>query len=117
MVGGIRKPPASITSTPLRHVAGNVYRFVLFFFFSSRRRHTRLQGDWSSDVCSSDLPDVKIIVDANQQWTVKQAIKVGSALAEYDPYWIEDPVAAHDIDGLKAVKEAQIGRASCRERV
>src|SRR5256885_708201 len=28
----------------------------VFFFFSSRRRHTRLQGDWSSDVCSSDLP-------------------------------------------------------------
>src|SRR5215467_11842465 len=27
-----------------------------FFFCSSRRRHTRLQGDWSSDVCSSDLP-------------------------------------------------------------
>src|SRR2546426_4655357 len=30
------------------------YDYV-FFFFSSRRRHTRLQGDWSSDVCSSDL--------------------------------------------------------------
>src|SRR5688500_20293081 len=28
---------------------------VVVFFFSSRRRHTRLQGDWSSDVCSSDL--------------------------------------------------------------
>src|SRR3989454_9264785 len=28
---------------------------MCFFFFSSRRRHTRLQGDWSSDVCSSDL--------------------------------------------------------------
>src|SRR6202165_2354448 len=28
---------------------------VLVFFFSSRRRHTRLLGDWSSDVCSSDL--------------------------------------------------------------
>src|SRR5256885_16996090 len=28
---------------------------VSVFFFSSRRRHTRLQGDWSSDVCSSDL--------------------------------------------------------------
>src|SRR5256885_6919043 len=28
---------------------------VVRFFFSSRRRHTRLQGDWSSDVCSSDL--------------------------------------------------------------
>src|SRR5256885_10707397 len=29
--------------------------FLIIFFFSSRRRHTRLQGDWSSDVCSSDL--------------------------------------------------------------
>src|SRR5438477_3003421 len=28
----------------------------VFFFFSSRRRHTRLTCDWSSDVCSSDLP-------------------------------------------------------------
>src|SRR5258707_9301426 len=30
---------------------------TLFFFFSSRRRHTRYWRDWSSDVCSSDLPD------------------------------------------------------------
>src|SRR5437763_9299545 len=28
---------------------------IVFFFFSSRRRHTRYIGDWSSDVCSSDL--------------------------------------------------------------
>src|ERR1022692_392821 len=28
---------------------------ALLFFFSSRRRHTRLQGDWSPDVCSSDV--------------------------------------------------------------
>src|SRR5207248_5815638 len=28
---------------------------IVFFFFSSRRRHTRSYGDWSSDVCSSDL--------------------------------------------------------------
>src|SRR5256885_10018761 len=42
------------------------------FFFSSRRRHTRLQGDWSSDVCSSDLsasrssslPDVPTMEEA-----------------------------------------------------
>src|SRR2546422_4621268 len=27
----------------------------MFFFFSSRRRHTRCSRDWSSDVCSSDL--------------------------------------------------------------
>src|SRR5256885_8327300 len=36
-------------------VARGSSRFGFFFFFSSRRRHTRLQGDWSSDVCSSDL--------------------------------------------------------------
>src|SRR2546430_12203068 len=30
-------------------------RSMLFFFFSSRRRHTRFDCDWSSDVCSSDL--------------------------------------------------------------
>src|SRR5699024_11939819 len=29
---------------------------LVFFFFSSRRRHTRSKRDWSSDVCSSDLP-------------------------------------------------------------
>src|SRR5256885_13401723 len=32
----------------------------LTIFFSSRRRHTRLQGDWSSDVCSSDLTDAML---------------------------------------------------------
>src|SRR2546422_7183631 len=30
---------------------------LLYFFFSSRRRHTRCSRDWSSDVCSSDLAD------------------------------------------------------------
>src|SRR5688500_20358221 len=40
------------------------------FFFSSRRRHTRLQGDWSSDVCSSDL----VVVDEKgkkTEWSVE----------------------------------------------
>src|SRR5437764_3594275 len=32
---------------------------VSCFFFSSRRRHTRYIGDWSSDVCSSDLPKIE----------------------------------------------------------
>src|SRR5256886_16277681 len=34
-------------------------RSVLCFFFSSRRRHTRFDCDWSSDVCSSDLQEVR----------------------------------------------------------
>src|SRR5690606_40309506 len=32
---------------------------VCYFFFSSRRRHTRFSRDWSSDVCSSDLIDAR----------------------------------------------------------
>src|SRR6266581_1297289 len=36
------------------------------FFFSSRRRHTRWTGDWSSDVCSSDL-------ESMTNWTEKKA--------------------------------------------
>src|SRR5215203_5137806 len=34
--------------------------FFFFFFFSSRRRHTRYWRDWSSDVCSSDLPPTSL---------------------------------------------------------
>src|SRR2546421_2897923 len=33
----------------------DISRVSVFFFFSSRRRHTRSDRDWSSDVCSSDL--------------------------------------------------------------
>src|SRR5438046_5432009 len=33
-----------------------LFVFFFVFFFSSRTRHTRLVSDWSSDVCSSDLP-------------------------------------------------------------
>src|SRR5699024_5906691 len=35
---------------------------VYFFFFSSRRRHTRSKRDWSSDVCSSDLKENELIM-------------------------------------------------------
>src|SRR6266511_1901019 len=35
----------------------------MFFFFSSRRRHTRFSRDWSSDVCSSDLAALVILVE------------------------------------------------------
>src|SRR3712207_9576502 len=45
---------------------------VIFFFFSSRRRHTRYWRDWSSDVCSSDLIkplEDKIVVQASEAET------------------------------------------------
>src|SRR3712207_7304405 len=37
-----------------------VYTDYCFFFFSSRRRHTRYWRDWSSDVCSSDLLPIRV---------------------------------------------------------
>src|SRR5437879_10785646 len=44
----------------LRYVCFRHLRAIVdVFFFSSRRRHTRYIGDWSSDVCSSDLGDVR----------------------------------------------------------
>src|SRR5206468_8520329 len=36
------------------------FKYLNFFFFSSRRRHTRSDRDWSSDVCSSDLRFVQL---------------------------------------------------------
>src|SRR5437016_3114434 len=44
----------------------NWYAGCLFFFFSSRRRHTRLVSDWSSDVCSSDL----LLEDLQQEFGI-----------------------------------------------
>src|SRR3712207_7617740 len=37
------------------------------FFFSSRRRHTRYWRDWSSDVCSSDLAEVYLGLEATKE--------------------------------------------------
>src|SRR2546430_7901089 len=39
----------------LKRVVYSTCRYSVVFFFSSRRRHTRFDCDWSSDVCSSDL--------------------------------------------------------------
>src|SRR5216683_694167 len=41
--------------------------FYFFFFFSSRRRHTSSDRDWSSDVCSSDLPAVWLRAGARRR--------------------------------------------------
>src|SRR5437764_14929487 len=46
---------------------------VLFFFFSSRRRHTRYIGDWSSDVCSSDLAADCLVKAATDKHALRRA--------------------------------------------
>src|SRR2546430_8116134 len=52
-------------------------RDVILFFFSSRRRHTRFDCDWSSDVCSSDLGDGVDVVGGLGLLHAKLSITVG----------------------------------------
>src|SRR5207248_7466670 len=93
-------------------------------FFSSRRRHTRSYGDWSSDVCSSDL---------DRPFALRLGGKVAIGLLQLAPGPArmadltdagEEPgrlAPAHQLQRRLAVRAARhrgekIGRASCRER-
>jgi L-alanine-DL-glutamate epimerase-like enolase superfamily enzyme len=51
-------------------------------------------------------PDVDIMVDVNQFWSVKQAIAYTRALAPYQPYWLEDATSNVDFAGLRQISEA-----------
>src|SRR5256885_2618748 len=102
----------------------------IIFFFSSRRRHTRLQGDWSSDVCSSDLnaafaevcracsitfigPSPEAIRLMGDKAQARQLAKqAGVPVVPGSELPLKDAAEAADI-----AEEIEIGRASCRERV
>src|SRR5437763_7964192 len=91
--------------------------FFFFFFFSSRRRHTRYIGDWSSDVCSSDL-------FAPRRLELLEATAIASGLGELvePPLGIFDLIARgkvdrrviRDIDHLRS-EERRVGK-ECRCR-
>ncbi|MFF7754048.1 L-fuconate dehydratase [Streptomyces sp. NPDC007971] len=51
-------------------------------------------------------PDVRLAVDANQRWNVDEAITWTRALAEFDPYWIEEPTSPDDVLGHAAIRRA-----------
>src|SRR5256886_4686243 len=92
--------------------------FSCAFFFSSRRRHTRFDCDWSSDVCSSDLVasigTLAVLVKFRADFgIVTEPTELRLCLAHKGFVWLEvetKGVAAHG-------SRAEIGRASCRERV
>jgi len=50
--------------------------------------------------------DNKVATDANQKWSVQQAIDWMKELAEFDIYWIEEPTCADDVLGHKAIADA-----------
>ncbi|MEW2423793.1 L-fuconate dehydratase [Streptomyces nigra] len=49
-------------------------------------------------------PDVRMAIDANQRWDVAEAIRWTRALAEFDPYWIEEPTSPDDVLGHAAIR-------------
>ncbi|KOU63176.1 fuconate dehydratase [Streptomyces sp. MMG1533] len=48
--------------------------------------------------------EIRIAIDANQRWNVDEAVEWTKALAEFDPYWIEEPTSPDDILGHAAVR-------------
>src|SRR5256885_11563514 len=87
------------------------------FFFSSRRRHTRLQGDWSSDVCSSDLFSGTLYVGLTDDLGKRvNEHKLGIMNCFTKRYGVNRLMYFEVLRDQKFA-EAQIGRASCRERV
>src|SRR5687768_18379523 len=90
----------------------------MFFFFSRRRRHTSCSRDWSSDVCSSDLPATPPLHekhrgrlgrggDAAQERLTRARARGAGALAD----------KAIDVADTATTENVEIGRASWRERV
>jgi L-alanine-DL-glutamate epimerase-like enolase superfamily enzyme len=53
-------------------------------------------------------PDVDLMCDINQLWSVPHAIRVGHAIEEYGLFWLEDPVAHDDFAGLATVADALV---------
>src|SRR5690625_6561989 len=79
-----------------------------FFFFSSRRRHTRWPRDWSSDVCSSDL-------------TSRYSSMPHLPPSRPRPEYFTPPNGTCAAEGMPSLMPtmpySKIGRAACRERV
>jgi len=50
-------------------------------------------------------PDIRIATDANQRWDVDDAVTWMANLAEFDPYWIEEPTSPDDILGHAAIRQ------------
>src|SRR2546430_10191285 len=88
------------------------------FFFSSRRRHTRFDCDWSSDVCSSDLLLAPGVQDTEEADLCPKVSRIARHFEEgfrtgTKQKIIEDLLVLQD----QWRQATEIGRASCRERV
>src|SRR5437762_14320545 len=84
-------------------------------FFSGRRRHTRYIGDWSSDVCSSDL---RTRDRRRARRLDREPAPLPYLALDLDPAAVlgDDPVCDGEAEpGTLADQLGEIGRAACRE--
>ena len=51
-------------------------------------------------------PDVDVMIDIGRRWQFKHALEMSRRFAEYDLYWLEEPLAVEDIDGYRRLCEA-----------
>src|SRR5690606_39806140 len=94
----------------------------IVLFFSSRRRHTRFSRDWSSDVCSSDLSSLLVLVDDefNHVDPVFERRLNNESKGEKCHFFTRFRYVlcqGEDQASKGFVVAFEIGRASCRERV
>src|SRR2546430_13145495 len=87
------------------------------FFFSSRRRHTIFDCDWSSDVCSSDL--AQFLRDHLASLRAAKPLSLAARPASITDVRLYNVGASLTRSGIRIVGStgSKIGRASCRERV
>src|SRR5690606_40955899 len=93
--------------------------------FSSRRRHTRFSRDWSSDVCSSDLAQVQLVLDQVIRaveflfvFTLAAGLAVlFAALSATRESRSREFALLRAMGAGSRLLRQEIGRASCRERV
>src|SRR5207253_4258932 len=92
--------------------------YFFYFFFSSRRRHTRSKRDWSSNVCSSDLPDSTFKRIAASRGENHQALIVitGNYTSDKEEETKTQGKDNYTGPSYTEKKVTEIGRASCRER-
>src|SRR3989475_4943515 len=93
---------------------------VYVFFFSSRRRHTIFDCDWSSDVCSSDLTRIEPSPASQIRWVLSEGLKRMRSTPSRDqprPYSLLErlTMSAVPANTLSRSEERRVGK-ECRSR-
>src|SRR2546428_6530050 len=94
--------------------------YSLFVFFSSRRRHTRSDRDWSSDVCSSDLTMNGFDAPSDREIGILRSLGASKPFIVSMIFQEATFICVLGVVlgiGTSFLIERKIGRASCRERV